>query len=164
MPLAAVLLLALTLLALRLYQRSEIAELRAELESLTPACVRATELRLGLLAAETKLTQLQALEKQLPHPNWQEVLNRISQSMPPDVWLDRLSFQDSRSGAISGASYTDTGVYDFFGHLKQVPNISEIALEGTGVGQSPTGPTTNFNLQLTLAAATHGNEKDGRHD
>jgi hypothetical protein len=163
-PLAAVLLLAVTLLALRLYQRSEIGQLQAELERLTPACVRATELRLTLIASETKLKQLSALDKQLPHPNWQEVLNRITQSMPDDVWLDRLSFQDSRLGAISGASYTDGGVYDFVGHLKLVPNIADIALEGTGVGQTATGPTTNFNLQLTLAAASPGSEKDGKHD
>jgi hypothetical protein len=80
--------------------------------------------------------------------------------MPDDVWLDRLSFQDGHSAALSGASYTDGGVYDFVGYLKQVPEIAEIALEGTGVGQSATGPTTSFNLQLTLAnfAGPNGNE------
>jgi hypothetical protein len=55
-------------------------------------------------------------------------------------------------------------VYDFVGYLKQVPEIAEIALEGTGVGQSSTGPTTNFNLQLTLAnIAVRGGIED-RHD
>ena len=41
--------------------------------------------------------------------------------MPDDVWLDRLTFHDGRSAALSGASYTDSGVYDFVGYLKQVP-------------------------------------------
>ena len=41
--------------------------LARELEDLAPACVRATELRLKLLAAETKLQQLQALEKAAAH-------------------------------------------------------------------------------------------------
>ena len=97
--------------------------------------------------------------KQLPQPDWQQILSRISQSMPEDVWLDRLTFHDGRSAALSGASYTDSGVYDFVGYLKQVPDIAEIALEGTGVGQSATGPTTNFNLQLTLANLAGRNER-----
>jgi hypothetical protein len=84
--------------------------------------------------------------------------------MPNDVWLDRLSFHDSRSAAISGASYSDSGVYAFVEYLKKVPDLAEIALEGTGVGQSTAGPTTSFNLQLTLASLAGGNEKDGKHD
>jgi Tfp pilus assembly protein PilN len=164
MPLAAVLLVATGLLVIHLNERRIIGGLRAELEGLQPACVRATELRLSLLAGETKLKQLEALAKQLPHPEWQQILTRISQSMPNDVWLDRVSFQDARSAAISGASYTDNGVYDFVNYLKQVPDIAEIALEGTGVGQSTAGPTTSFNLQLTLASLAGRNEKDGKHD
>jgi len=112
------------------------------------------------VATDAKLVQLKALDEQLPQPDWQRVLNHISQSMPDDVWLDRLSFLDGHSAALSGASYTDGGVYDFVGYLKQVPEVAEIALEGTGVGQSATGPTTSFNLQLTLAnlAGRGGNE------
>ena len=41
--------------------------------------------------------------------------------MPDDVWLDRLTFLDGKSASLSGASYTDGGVYDFVGYLKQVP-------------------------------------------
>jgi hypothetical protein len=163
-PIAAVLLVAVTLLGLHLKQRHEIAGIRAELERLTPATVRATELRLKMIAADAKMAQLKALDEQLPQPDWQRVLSHISQSMPDDVWLDRLAFHDGFSAALTGASYTDGGVYDFVGYLKQVPEIAEIALEGTGVGQSPTGPTTNFNLQLTLASSASRGEKEARHD
>jgi Tfp pilus assembly protein PilN len=163
-PVAAVLVLAVMIGALHLNERRIMSGLHAELEQLQPACVRATELRLNLLAAETKLKQLEALSKQLPQPEWQQVLARISQCMPEDVWLDRLSFHDARSAAISGASYSDTGVYAFVEYLKQVPDIAEIALEGTGAGQSTTGPTTSFNLQLTLASLAGRNEKDSKHD
>jgi hypothetical protein len=55
-------------------------------------------------------------------------------------------------------------VYDFVNYLKQVPGIAEIALEGTGVGQSATGPTTNFTLQLTLSNFADRSEKEARHD
>jgi hypothetical protein len=164
MPVAAVLLIAATLFGLHLNLQREMSTLRTELEELTPANVRATELRLKLLATRNKLEQLKALEKALPQLDWQQVLGRISQSMPEDVWLDRLTFHDGRSAGLSGASYTDSGVYDFVGYLKQVPDIAEIALEGTGVSQTSTGPTTNFNLQLTLSNLAGRNESEVRHD
>jgi hypothetical protein len=163
-PIAAVLLIAASLLMFRFKQWHELSSVQTELDALAPACTRATELRLNLASAERKLQQLQALEKQLPQPNWQQIFNRISQSMPADVWLDRLSIRDGTSASLAGASYTDEGVYGFVGYLKQVPDVAEIALEGTGVGQSTSGPTTNFTLQLTLANFAGRNEKEARHD
>ena len=164
LPIAAVLLVATTLFVLRLQQWSGISAVRGELDELAPICTRATELRLNLATAESKLTQLAALEKQLPQPHWQQILSHVSQSMPDDVWLDRLTFHDGKSASLTGASYTDGGVYDFVGYLKQVPDISEIALEGTGVGQSTNGPTTNFTLQLTMSNVADRNDKEARHD
>ena len=163
-PIAAVLLVAAGLFLFQIKQWREIAAVRGELDALAPVCARATELRLQLGAAENKLSQLQALDKQLPHPHWQLILQHIAQSMPDDVWLDRISFHDGASAALSGASFTDGGVYDFVGYLKQVPAIAEIALEGTGVGQSATGPTTNFTLQVTLANLADRNGKEALHD
>ncbi len=163
-PIAAVVLVAATLFLLQLKQWHETSAIQAEVDNLAPACARATELRLNLASAEHKLTELRALEKQLPQPEWQRIFDHISQSMPADVWLDRLAIRDGIAASLTGASYTDGGVYDFVGYLKQVPDIAEIALEGTGVGQSPTGATTNFTLQLTLANIAGRSEKENRHD
>jgi hypothetical protein len=163
-PIAAMLLIAAMLGLVRAAQWKQAANLQAEIEALTPACVRATELRLQLTAADTKLQQLTALAKQLPHTQWQQIFTRISQSMPEDVWLDRFSVQDGHSAALTGASYSDTGVYDFVGYLKQVPGVADIALEGTGVGQSAAGPTTNFDLKLSFTNFAAPAEKEGRHD
>src|SRR4051794_39104627 len=77
-PFAAVILIAASLFLLQLKQWGETASLRAELESLAPACTHATELRLNLGAAEHKLTELQALQKQLPQPNWQQIFTHVS--------------------------------------------------------------------------------------
>jgi Tfp pilus assembly protein PilN len=163
-PFAAILLIAAALGLARVAQWGQIANLRADLEALSPACARATELRLKLTAADTKLAQLSKLAKQLPHNEWHQLFSRISQSMPEDVWLDRLIVQDGHSAALSGASYSDTSVYDFVGYLKQVPGVADIALEGTGVGQTATGNTTNFDLKLTLTNFAAPADKEGRHD
>lgn len=163
-PFAAVLLIAASLLVFQLKEWRDKSSLQAQLDELAPVCAHANDLRLKLSSAERKLGELQALEKQLPQMKWQQVLSHISQSMPDDVWLDRLSVHDGQSAMLAGASYTDEGVYGFVGYLKQVPDIAEIALEGTGVGQSATGPTTNFTLQLTLANAAGRSEQESRHD
>jgi Tfp pilus assembly protein PilN len=163
-PVAAVILIAASLFLFHLKQWRETASLHAELESLAPACTHATELRLNLGAAEHKLGELQALQKQLPQPNWQQIFTHISQSMPADVWLDRLSVRDGLTASLAGASYSDEGVYSFVGYLKQVPDVAETALDGTGVGQNDTGHTTTFTLQLTLANVAGRSEKESRHD
>ena len=80
-----------------------------------------------------------------------------------DVW-HLLQVPDEPVDAFVGVASTGEGVYGFVGYLKQVPDVAEIALEGTGVGQSATGPTTNFTLQLTLANAAGRGEKENRHD
>ena len=163
-PLAAVVLVAITLFGLHLRETVAIAELRSELDRLSPVRGRAIELGLQLTAADTKLTQLKELERRLPKRDWQGLLARIRQSMPDDVWLERLTLADSRSASLTGASYTDTGIYDFVDYLKGVPDLADIALQGTGVGHSPTGPTTSFDLQLTLADSAGDNNQEVRHD
>jgi hypothetical protein len=119
---------------------------------------------LKLTSADAKLSQLVDLERKLPKPNWGRLLTRIAQSMPEDVWLDGLVFADAQTASLTGASYADGGVYDFVSYLKQVPDIGEIALQGTGIGHSPTGPTTSFDLQITLVQASGSNDQEVRHD
>jgi len=158
MPLAAVLLVASVLLGLRLQQWREAAGLRTQLQQLAPAVARATELRLKLTDTEAKVAQLRALAQQLPRPNLWRILGHIAQSMPENVWLDRLSFSDGRSAVLSGASYTQAGVYDFVSYLKEVPGLKEVSLEGTEESQGVHGPTTCFHLRLLLANS-EGQEK-----
>jgi len=164
LPVAAVLLVAVGLFALFQRERMATSAVRAELEQLSAVRARARELQLTLVAADAKLAQLAALESKLPTPNWSQLLGRIAQSMPEDVWLDSLTFRDGRTASLSGASYADSGVYDFVNYLKQVPDIAQIALEGTGVGHSPTGPTTSFDLVLSLAETQNFNDREKSHD
>jgi hypothetical protein len=162
-PLAAVALIAATIWVLHLANLRQIAALNAEMKALEPEVARATEMRLQLLSAEAKLAQLANLERKLQQPDWQRLLTRVSQSMPDDVWLERLVVRDGHSATLGGASFSDGGVYDFVNHLKDVPDIAEISLEGTGVNQSQTGPTTTFDLKATLASFNaHGSE--GKRD
>jgi len=151
---AAVLFVAIGLAAMSAQEYFAAEHLRTQLADFAPVRQRADELKLQLLGTEAKLKQLQTLESKLPKPKWGELLQHIAQSMPDDVWLDRISFRDGKSASLSGASYTDSGVYDFVNYLKQVPQVAQIDLAGTGVGHTPTGPTTSFDLELSLSPTT----------
>ena len=153
----------MTLFVLRFQQWSEIAAVRSRTRrTCTHLCPRHGAAAQTRQPPKSKLTQLNALEKQLPQPNWQQILTTSAKACRTTSGsIGSLSI-DGKSASLTGASYTDGGVYDFVGYLKQVPDISEIALEGTGVGQSATGPTTNFTLQLTLANLADRSEKEAR--
>jgi hypothetical protein len=164
LPVAAVLLVALGLFALYARERLGTNSLRTQLAELEPVRTRAHELQLKLMSADAKLAELSALERHLPKPNWGRLLTRIAQSMPDDVWLERLACADARTAVLTGASYADSGIYDFVGYLEQVPDIQEIALQSTGVGRSSTGPATSFDLQLSLTPASDLDDQGVRHD
>jgi hypothetical protein len=155
-PVAAMLAFAAGLLALHLVNHREMSRIQAEIAELQPVQARATELRLRMIVAESKLAQLEGLERKLPRTDWQQLLTHFSQSMPDDVWLDRLTIRDGTLATLGGASYSDTGVYDFVNYLKEVPSVAEVALEGTGASQNETGPTTTFDLKAILAGFAAG--------
>jgi Tfp pilus assembly protein PilN len=164
LPVAAVLLVAIGMFVLLGSERRAASAVRMQLEALEPVRDRARNSELELAVTERKLLQLKELEHRLPATNWSRLLTRIAQSMPDDVWLEGLSFQDAKSAKLTGASYADGGVYDFVGYLKQVPDIAQIALAGTGVGRSATGPTTSFELQLSLGPGSKNAGPEVRHD
>lgn len=164
LPIAAVLLVALGMFVVLQRERSATGALQAQLDELEPVRARARAAELTLTVSQHKLAQLKQLDQHLPRPNWSRLLTRLAQSMPDDVWLDGLTFQDARSAKLTGASYADSGVYDFVGYLKQIPDISQIALEGTGVGHSQNGPSTSFELQLSLTPESNPAGQEVRHD
>jgi hypothetical protein len=150
-PLAATLLLAATLGVVNVREEKALNVMRSELDSLAVVEARATELRLQLLASKTKLTQLEKLAAQLPSDLGNALVQRLAQCMPSDVWLSRLEVTDSLTVKLHGASYLEAGVYDFVRWLEQAPGLREVALKSTSPSSSANGPTTNFELELTLA-------------
>jgi len=157
LPLAATLLAAATLGVLNSREAQELAIMQTELDGLAVAEARATELRLQLLAAKSKLTQLEKLAARLPPELGNALIRRLAGCMPGDVWLNRVEVIDRTTVQLQGASYQTAGVYDFVRWLEQAPGLAEVALKGTSPSSSASGPTTGFDLELTVA------EFDGAH-
>jgi Tfp pilus assembly protein PilN len=149
-PLAATLLVMATLAAINRREERSLELMRAERESLTVKEARATELRLQLMAAKVKVTQLEKLAAKLPGELGDTLVSRLAGCMPSDVWLSKVEIVDGATIRLHGASYQEAGVYDFVRWLEQSPGLTEVALKGTSPSSSATGPTTSFELELTL--------------
>jgi hypothetical protein len=151
LPMVATLLAMATLSIVNSRAEQSLEQMRTELEGLAVAQARATELRLQLMAAKGKLIELEKLAAQLPGELGDAIIRRLAGCMPSDVWLSRLEVVDRASIRLQGASYLEAGVYDFVRWLEQAPGFAEVALKGTSPTSSATGPTTTFDLELSLA-------------
>lgn len=164
LPLAATLLAALTLGLIGARQQRGLDALQAESDLLAPAEGRAAELRLQLLAARAKLAEFDTLAAQLSPQIGADLVERLAQCMPGDVWLQRLEITDRTQIRLEGASYLEAGVYDFVHWLEQAPGIREVALKQTSPSSAASGPTTSFELELTLGEFDASVRKVARHE
>lgn len=149
-PLAAVLIVAACGLAFNYVARKDLAELEVQLDDLAVVQARHREVSLTKGASLAKLAQLRDLAEGLQALPAGEVIARIGQCMPSDVWLSRMEVAGMQQIQIDGASYLEAGVFDFVRWLEQAPGFEDVALRSTRPGQSEAGPAINFNIELNL--------------
>jgi Tfp pilus assembly protein PilN len=164
LPLAATLLAALTLSLIGARQQRGLDAMQAEIDSLAIAEGRANELRLQMAAARAKTAQLSTLAQQLSPQIGGDVVARLGQCMPGDVWLHRLEISDRARIRLEGASYLEAGVYDFVRWLEEAPGMREVALKRTHASSSISGPTTGFELEVILGESDVSVKKVARHE
>ncbi len=150
MPLAAVLLVAVTIFAFNFTKQQALEEVQQQLDSLATVQARDRELHLKRGAAKSKLVQLTTLAESVHSLPAGEIVARLGHCMPSDVWLNRLEISGMKTIQITGASYLEAGVFDFVNWLDQAPGFEDVALRSTRPGQSATGPAIDFTVELNL--------------
>jgi hypothetical protein len=160
-PLAATLIVAAVLGALNWNLRREVAAMQTELAVLAPKAARASTLRFELLAGLSEMQQLAALAERLPEPPHALLIQNLTQSIPPNVWLSGVRISGDNTATLGGASYTESSIYDLVNHLQHLPGVSQVALQGTGAGRSAHRSATTFDILLDLElTGTATNEKE----
>ena len=159
-PIAAVLLLALGLAFANYRVQARVATLEVQVAELMPAELEHKQIMLGLIASEDKLKRLGRLSEGITKPNLTGVLTTVGGCLPDDVWLDRMQVHDLAKIQVSGASYSESGVYDFVRHLELAPALQQVALEGTGVQHTREGPATSFDLNGKLMPAENAPKQE----
>jgi hypothetical protein len=164
MPLAAVLLVALSIFFVNYREQTKIDAIQEQLTVLATAQSRARELRLKLDASRTKLEQLTVLADNVQESPAERIVTRIGHCMPSDVWLTNMSIDRMETVQLAGTSYLEAGVFDFVNWLEQAPGFDEVALRSTQPGQSASGPIINFNIELSFNEFDEPVKKVARHE
>ena len=161
-PVAATVLLALGLWGFNLEQSVELTALRNRPEALRPAELRLKMLGERIRSADIEIEHLGRLTEATPATRLDALVAEVAHCLPDDVWLKQFRVIEDNEAVVSGASYTEGGVYDLVGHLQEAPDMSEVALQGTGIEQTRQGPATSFDIDLELTApATNGAPEGG---
>jgi hypothetical protein len=162
-PIAATLLVAAGIGGYNSHQEGELATLRETIAELAPLELRGKLLGKQILDAETELRHVAALLECSPHHSFDPVVDRLAHCLPDDVWIKQLRIDERRNAIVTGASYTEGGVYDFVHYLEQAPGFAQIALRGTGIDQTDEGPATSFDLEFALPSpATPASKEPNR--
>ena len=148
LPIAAVLLLGLLGFGWVLMEKSQLASLKQELDGMQMVNVQSREARLKLTAAEQKTGQLRKLIAGVEHPSIKKTIVQLGQCMPSDVWLKELAIHDMQKMTVDGSSILEERVFDFVQFLSNVPGFSDVALNSTDPGNSPSGPVVDFNVKV----------------
>lgn len=98
---------------------------------------------------DLRLAQLHGIKDRLEQPSFDKMVASIGQSLPRGVWLQ--GFQADRIGevTISGTSHSQDGVFEFVRYLRNIPNLSSVALESTAQTLLATGPAVQFVVKAT---------------
>ncbi len=161
-PIAACLLLAVGLSLLNYRTAQQVAVLRSEVDLLAPVVARSERLRRELLDGRQELTYLTHLSEKMPEDSWHQLIGGIGACMPEDVWLHALTLSDLDHVALRGSSYSESGVYDFVGHLQHMPATNDVALLGTTTATNRGAVMTNFDIDIALAGLKDDDTKDAQ--
>lgn len=149
-PLAAMLLIGASLAVLNWHERNNLADMKQSLAVLAPRAARTAQLRLELIAAEGEITQLSQLAGGVYTQPVGLLLSNVTQSIPEEVWLSGIRLESGEYAELGGSSFTDASVYDLVGHLQNVPGVTDVALQGTGVGRTGGRDATTFDIHMDL--------------
>lgn len=143
------------------FKEREFADLTNQMRELEPQVTRATLLKGQITHADNKMRHLQTIQKHLSNPGWVELISRVGKCLPDDVWLETILLTEGRL-TMSGAGYSEGGIYEFVGYLKQAPFVSQVALEQTTPTQLATGPATRFDVNCDLAGRNDRAKKEAQ--
>ncbi len=152
-PIAATLLVAATLWAVNLERQSQLAVLRSQFDEIRPVELRGKQMAKQIADAAIEIEHTTKLVASTPQREINPLIKRLGACLPEDVWLKGFRLLEENKAALSGASYTEGGVYDFVRYLEASPDYVEVALRGTGVDQTPQGPATSFEIDVELTPA-----------
>ncbi|QEG43539.1 hypothetical protein [Roseimaritima ulvae] len=105
-----------------------------------------TRLR-SLVAQRTLVNHLQQIEATTGERDWDELFMQVARCLPPEAKLNELRWQSSDELVLDGTLHDETMIFDIIGYLRRLPDIREVALQGTSSSGGP--GQTRFEIRLS---------------
>ncbi len=111
-----------------------------------------TQLRLVELTGQRQLlAQLEKISVQSVNPRWDLLLTRIAQCLPDTVKLNEFRVDGDGIARVDGITVDESLVYEVVDHFRRLPDISQVALQGTTMESQSEG--FRFVVRLTTTEA-----------
>ncbi len=147
--LAAAILLPLWTLTSRERQQLEVIHsLTCDIEDqLTDAQTRFQ----SLVARRTLVQHLQRIEDTTRERDWDQLFMQVARCLPPEAKLNELRWQSGHDLILDGTLNDEAMIFDIIGYLRRLPDIREVALQGTS--SNGTSGQTRFEIRLSTRPA-----------
>ncbi len=123
-----------------------VIESRAQIETQ----MTQTQLRLTQLTGQRELlAHLERISDATRETGWDQVLTQVSQCLPDNVRINEFRVESDGQVRLEGVTNDEATVYDVVGHLRHLPEIIQVALQGTA--PEPQSDATRFTVRLTTA-------------
>ncbi len=125
---AAILLPMFTMVA---SEQDKLEHLHAITIDLDQQLVAARQSIQTLAAKRTLVNHLQRIEQQTLEADWNDLFVRITGCFPPEAKLNELRWQSGQDIVLDGTITEESLVFDMISYLRQLPEVREVALQGT---------------------------------
>lgn len=149
-PLAAAVLLTIGIFGAAWYQEREAGKVQAELDSLASAKSRVEQLRSELDQARDRFENLKTIKSQVYPVRWHKLIANVGDKLPEGTWLDKITVDSNGNAFLIGPSNSEDGIYEFVKNLKTVPDLTDVALEGTQPTVVDGEPVTSYEISSKL--------------
>jgi hypothetical protein len=149
-PIAASLLLLLSLYATVVQQNNSLKIADARLDDLQSVRVELDRLNLQMKGADEVLGVVRQLKTKLPAAQPDYAVKLLGRSLPKGTWLKHIDIDASRNIAVVGVSYSEDGIYEYINNLKETGPLQSIGLVSSRPTRLHSGPAFEFELKACL--------------
>ena len=104
------------------------------------ASVAAAQARMIELAAQRELIgHLQRIDEKSREADWNLMFTRVTQSLPARARLNEFHVESDGQIRLVGTVLEESLVYDLIGDLRKIPDVAQVALQGTSPARESSG-------------------------
>ena len=143
-----------------LFEAIETKIFESQLTSLEEDVERVNRLHQEAVVARSRVAHLQRIADSLEMRPWDQLIQRVGQSLPRGVWLESIQVDRAGKVTIGGTSHSEDGLFELVEHLRKIPDLWRVALESTQQSHLESGPA----IQFALSASVHPTQVASRFE